>query len=87
MFKKQIPSEKLAVFERRIRWLRDGVTFAKATIAQIGEPLNSKHIGIRKKISTDLEHYDNKFNQLNNKGKFLVIAVAAVILYALLRLV
>ena len=67
MFKKQIPSEKLAVFERRIRWLRDGVTFAKATIAQIGEPLNSKHIGIRKKISTDLEHYDNKFNQLNNQ--------------------
>ena len=67
MFKKQIPPEKLAVFERRVRWLRDGLTFAKATITQIGEPLNSEHNNIRKKISTELENYDNKFNQLNNQ--------------------
>ena len=39
------------------------------------------------KVLERLDNYWGKFNQLNNKGKFLVIGVAAVILYALLRLV
>ncbi len=39
------------------------------------------------KVLERLDNYWSKFNQLNTKGKFLVIIVAAVIVYALLRLV
>ena len=39
------------------------------------------------KVLERLDNYWGKFNQLNSKGKLLVIVIAAVILYALLRLV